>query len=199
MTVSDPSDTPDVAQNQVYTVFSVWKRRIIITVISTAALVSPLTAAIYLPFLPLLSDHFKTDIQAINLAITVYVIFQALAPLLFATASDHLGRRPTYLLTFTIYILVSLGLVLNRNSYPVLICLRALQSLEASAVLSIKYGTNVDISVPLKRGKTLGIFLAAGNVGTSLSLEVGLPSLMVVYEGSSGHWLSSDVLYFFPS
>ena len=173
MTVSDPSDTPEIAQNQVYTVFSVWKRRTIITVISAAALVSPLTATIYLPLLPLLSNHFKTDIQAINLTITVYVIFQALAPLLFATASDHLGRRPIYLLTLTIYILASLGLALNRNSYPALICLRALQSLGASAVLSINYGTVVDITVPARRGKILGIVLAAGNVGTSLGPVLG--------------------------
>ena len=39
----------------------------------------------------------------------------------------------------------SLGLALNESSYAALIVLRALQSLRASAVLSVSYGTVADI------------------------------------------------------
>ena len=173
MKPTERSEMSILAQKNVYTAFSIWQRRLIILIISAASLTSPLTATIYLPLLPLLSNIFNTDIQAINLTVTVYVIFQAIAPLLLATTSDHFGRRPVYILTFTIYILASLGLALNRESYSTLICLRALQSLGASSVLSINHGTVVDISVPAKRGKVLGIVLAAANVGTSLGPVLG--------------------------
>jgi MFS family permease len=136
-------------------------------------LISPLTAAVYLPLLPLLSTHFRTGAEAIDLTITVYIIFQALAPLVLANVSDHSGRRPIYLATLTLYTVASLSLALNKSSYAALLALLSLQSLGASAVLSVTYGTVADICVPAKRGKMLGPVLAPGNVGTWVGPIVG--------------------------
>lgn len=145
----------------------------IVALLGATTLVSPLTATIYLPLLPLLAAHFRTTSQAINLTITVYIIFQALAPLFLASISDHFGRRPIYLATFALFSVASLGLALNRSSYAVLLVLRAIQSLGASAVLSVNYGTVADICVPANRGKMLGPVLAAGNLGTCIGPIVG--------------------------
>ena len=163
-----PENTRDA-----YTIFSPRKRQMIVGLLGTAMLISPLTATTYLPLLPLLSIHFRTSAEAINLTITVYIIFQAIAPLLLASVSDHLGRRPIYLGTFALYTVASLGLALNKSSYAALLGLRSLQSLGASAVLSVSYGTVADICVPAKRGKMLGPVLAAGNVGTCVGPIVG--------------------------
>ncbi|MCJ1365438.1 hypothetical protein MMC16_004559 [Acarospora aff. strigata] len=149
-------------------------------------LVSPLTATIYLPLLPLLSTQFHVSLQAINLTVTVYIIFQALSPLFLASLSDHLGRRPLYLSTFALYTLASLGLTLNKSNYAVLIVLRALQSLGASAVLSVSYGTIADICVPARRGKMLGPVLAAGNVGTCVGPLIGG---WIAFKSSSFRWV----------
>jgi len=156
-----------------YTVLSPRVQKLVIVLLGMAMLLSPLTATIYLPLLPLLSAHFHTSAQAINLTITVYIAFQALSPLLLSSTSDHFGRRPILLGTFTLYTVASLGLAINTSSYPALLVLRALQSLGASAVLSISYGCVADISVPAKRGKMLGPMLAAGNVGTCVGPIVG--------------------------
>ena len=182
------STTPEMPIKEVYTVFSIWQVRLIIVIISAVGLISPLTATIYLPLLPLLSDHFNTSIQAINLTITIYIIFQALAPLLLASTSDYFGRRPIHLLTFSLYILPSLGLALNKSSYPALLGLRALQSLGASTVLSMNQGAVVDVTVPLERGKILGVVLAAGNVGTSVGPIVGGS---IAFTSGSGRMLIS--------
>lgn len=88
-------------------------------------LAPPLTATIYLPLLPLLATHFHTFLQAINLTITLYVIFQAILPLLFSTTSDAIGPRPVLLATHTLYTIASLGLVLNKHVYAGLLVLRA--------------------------------------------------------------------------
>lgn len=169
----EDNSPPENAHHEPYTTFSSRKRRLIVVLLGTAMLVSPLTATIYLPLLPLLSNHFHTSAQAINLTITVYIIFQALAPLFLASFSDYFGRRPIYLATFALYTVASLGLALNKSSYAALLALRALQSLGASAVLSVSYGTVADICVPAKRGKMLGPVLAAGNVGTCVGPVVG--------------------------
>ena len=156
-----------------YTVFSSKLRLTIAGLLSFAMLASPLTATTYLPLLPLLASSFGTSTQAINLTITVYVIFQAISPLLLASVSDHFGRRPIYLFTFLLYDVSSLGLALTKTSYAGLLVLRAAQSLGASAVLSLSYGTIADITTPATRGKLLGPMLAMGNVGTCIGPIIG--------------------------
>ncbi|KAI4235286.1 MAG: hypothetical protein LQ349_003263 [Xanthoria aureola] len=136
-------------------------------------LASPLTATIYLPILPLLAAHFHVSLQAINLTLTLYIVFQAISPLLFATASDSFGRRPIYLITFSVYTLVSLGLVLNRASYAGLLVLRAMQSLGASAVLAISYGVIADLCVPSERGAMRGPAVGAANLAVCVGPVVG--------------------------
>ncbi|KAE9371711.1 MFS general substrate transporter [Stipitochalara longipes BDJ] len=156
-----------------YTIFSKCDRTVITILLGSAMLMSPLAATIYLPLLPLLSTHFHTSIQAINLTITVYIICQAISPLLLASISDSFGRRPVYLFASALYTVASLGLALNKSSYAALLVLRALQSLGASCVLSVCYGTMSDICVPAQRGKMLGPMMVAGNVGTCIGPVVG--------------------------
>ena len=136
-------------------------------------LASPLTATIYLPLLPLLATEFSVSIQAINLTITLYIVFQAISPLLFATASDHFGRRPIYLTTYALYTIASLGLALNKHSYAALLVLRALQSLGASAVLAVAFGVAADVCPPAERGAMLGPTQGAANLAVCLGPVIG--------------------------
>ena len=115
-------------------------------------LVFPLTATIYLPLIALLATHFHVSIQAINLKITLYIVFQAISPLLFTRASDSFGRRLILLLTYAVYTVASLGLALNKSSYAAFLVLRAVQRLGASAVLVIAYGVIADVCPSAERG-----------------------------------------------
>lgn len=150
------------------------RQRIYLTyLLGFLSLASSLTATIYFPLIPLLSAHFTVSIQAINLTITLYIVFQAIAPALFAPISDSLGRRPVFLFILVIYTAASLGLALNDKSYTALLILRALQSLGGSAVLAIAYGVVADVAVPAERGKMLGPMLAAGNLGPCIGPVIG--------------------------
>ena len=141
---------------ETYSLLTRSQRHSAIILISLATLTSPLTATIYLPLLPVLADHFSTSIQKINLTVTLYIVFQAISPLLISTHSDTLGRRPIYVISFALFTVASMGLAINRSSYAILLVLRAIQSLGASAVLSNSYGTVADISPSSDRGKVLG-------------------------------------------
>lgn len=183
--VAEPASTAQ----ETYSVFATSYYRVMITtLLGIATITSSLTATVYLPLLPLLSAHFQVSAQAINLTITLYIVIQAIAPLVLSTFSDTIGRRPLYLTTFAIYTVASLGLALNRKSYAGLLVLRALQSLGSSAVLSICYGTISDISTPGERGKVLGAVISAANLGTAIapSSADGSPKAQAVFGGHFG-------------
>ena len=136
-------------------------------------LASPLTATICLPLLPLLAAHFKVSQQAINLTVAVYIVAQAVSPLLFATASGTVGRRPTYLATYALYTIASLGLALNKHSYATLVVLRALQSLGASAALAIAFDVVADVCSSAERGAMLAPIQGAANLAVCLGPVIG--------------------------
>jgi multidrug resistance protein len=149
-------------------------RRIFLTyLLDYLTLASSLTATIYFPLIETLSSHYKTSIQAINLTITLYLVFQAISPVFFGPLSDTFGRRPVFLVTFLVYCAASLGLALNKQSYAALLLLRSLQSIGGSAVMSLAYAVVADISVPAERGKILGLMLAATNLGPCVGPIIG--------------------------
>ena len=170
-TLPSQSDRPEAPV--LYTVFTRRHKRLITGVLIFTMLASPLTATIYLPLLPLLAAQFNVSIQSINLTITIYVIFQAISPLVFATSSDSFGRRPIYLITYSVYTLASVGLALNKQSYAALLVLRALQSLGASAVLAIAFGVVADLCPPAERGAMLGPTQGAANLAVCLGPVLG--------------------------
>ena len=169
-----------------YTTFTPRERRALTLLLGLATITSPLTATIYFPLLPLLRDHFHTSAQAINLTLTVYVIFQALSPAIFGPLSDSVGRRPVYILTLSLYIVGNLGLAINKRSYAVLIALRAVQSLGASAAFAVSYGVVADTCVPSERGSMLGPVSMALNLGACIGPVVGGA---VAYTSGSYEWV----------
>lgn len=169
-----------------YTTFTRNEKRLLTVLLGFATTTSPLTATIYFPLLPLLRTHFHTSAQAINLSITMYIVFQALSPAIFGPLSDSLGRRPVYLLTLSLYVGGNLGLAINRTSYGVLLGLRALQSLGASAAFAVSYGVVADVCVPSERGRMIGPVSMALNLGACVGPIVGG---WVAYTKGSYEWV----------
>lgn len=168
-----PTDCPSSPAAVAYTTFTRRHKRTLTVILVFTMLASPLTATIYLPLLPLLATEFKVSTQAINLTVTLYIVFQAVSPLLFATASDTIGRRPIYLTTYSLYTLASLGLALNKHNYSLLLVLRSLQSFGASAVLAVAFGVVADVCTPAERGAMLGPTQGAANLAVCLGPVIG--------------------------
>ena len=114
------------------------------------------------------------------------MIFQALSPAIFGPLSDSVGRRPVYILTLSLYICGNLGLAINKRSYAVLIALRAVQSLGASAAFAVSYGVVADICVPSERGSMLGPVSMALNLGACIGPVVGGA---VAYTSGNYEWV----------
>lgn len=160
-------------QDEVYSVFSDHDRTYLTYLLGFVIILSTLTATIYFPLIPLLSNQFSVSIQSINLTVTIYAVFQGISPPLFASLADSHGRRPVFLTLITIYALATLGLALNRQSYAALLVLRALQSIGGSATPAIAYGIAADVSVVAERGRMLGPMLAVCNGISAVGPVIG--------------------------
>lgn len=163
--VEAKKDGPDgsSSEGEDYSIFSARMRTLLTYQLGFIIILSTLTATIYFPLIPMLSNHFSVSIQAINLTVTVYAICQAISPALFASLADAFGRRPVLLGLICLYASASLGLTLNRRSYAALVALRALQSIGGSATPPIAYGIVADVAVVSERGKMLGPMLSTCN------------------------------------
>lgn len=139
-----------------------------------------------LPLIPVLAEEYNVSIQEINLTVTVYVVFQAISPVLFASLADSYGRRPVLLALTAIYVCGSLGLAVNRRDYAALMAPRALQSVGGSPTSAVSYGIVADVSDVGGRGALLGPMLAICN---AISVTGPLIGGAVAIKSSSLAWV----------
>src|SRR5579859_902097 len=100
------------------------------------------------------------------------MILQGLAPGFFAAMSDSVGRRPTYIVCFIVYVASNIGLALTRTFW-LLMLLRAIQATGSSATVALGAGVIADIALPMERGGYLGIFGTGPLAGPSLGPIIG--------------------------
>lgn len=144
-----PSPTPGPGPG--YSVFPAKMKIYIVLMTVFATVFSPFSAFIYITALTPIAQSYHRSLSDINFTVTVYQVMQAIAPLFFGDLSDQLGRRPVYMITFTIYIVANIGLALQHN-YAALMVLRALQSTGSSATVAIGSAVMADITTSAERG-----------------------------------------------
>lgn len=168
----------------VYTLLTDKQRYCIVLMIGIATMFSPLTANIYLPCIALLQKDYNVSLQLINTTVTAYVLIQSVAPAFFSQLADQLGRRPVYLITFSIFVCASIGLAL-QGDYAALLVLRMLQSAGSSVSTSIGFAVVADMASPAERGKLLGPVLVLVNLGPVIAPVIGGP----ICDAAGWRWL----------
>lgn len=168
----EPGTLHPVSSGPAYSVFPKSTKRWIIGMAACASFVSPMTANIYFPALNPIAADLGVSVNLINLTLTTYMIFQAIAPTIAGDFGDMAGRRPAFIVCFTIYVFANLGLALQQN-YAALLVLRMLQSAGSSGTLSMCYAVVADVAVSAERGKYMGFVGAGINVGPALSPVLG--------------------------
>lgn len=122
--------------------------------------------------MPTLAQNYHLTNALINLTITTYMILQGLAPAFLGTFADTCGRRPAYILAFTIYTAANIGLALQK-SYAALMVLRCIQSAGSSGTISFGYGVIADIATPAERGSYIGPMAAGVMLAPALGPVIG--------------------------
>ncbi|KAI5778329.1 major facilitator superfamily domain-containing protein [Geopyxis carbonaria] len=155
-----------------YHTFSPAKKRRLAYLVSLAAVFSPLSSNIYFPALPEISRDLKTSIELITLSITVYMIFQGLAPSMWGPLADKYGRRPIFMGTLGVYMAANLGLAVGKN-YATLMVFRAIQAIGSSATIAVGAGTIGDVAKAAERGGLLGVFSGIRMFGQAFGPVIG--------------------------
>ncbi|KAL2267847.1 hypothetical protein VTJ83DRAFT_5124 [Remersonia thermophila] len=161
-----------VSSGPAYSVFSKRTKVWIIFMAACASFVSPMTANIYFPALNPIAQDLGVSVNLINLTLTTYMICQAISPTIIGSFGDTAGRRPAFILSFTIYVFANLGLALQKH-YAALLVLRMLQSAGSSGTLSLGFAVVADVAVSAERGKYMGFVGAGINIGPALSPVLG--------------------------
>ncbi|KAI3201028.1 hypothetical protein DTO027I6_6131 [Penicillium roqueforti] len=127
-----------------YHVFPRSRKLLIVCIVSSAAIFSPLSSNIYFPALSDIANQLDISISLATLAITIYMIVQGVAPSFWGSFSDALGRRVIFIGTFGVYIISNIALAVSTN-YGELMAFRALQAAGSAATISIGAGIIVRI------------------------------------------------------
>ncbi|KAI1466215.1 MFS general substrate transporter [Daldinia caldariorum] len=149
--VSETPAGPGEDEPEMYSVFSSRTKVFLVLMTVFATLFSPFSSFIYLPAITPIAESYGRSIADINLTVTLYQVMQAVAPLFLGDLSDQIGRRPVYMLAFTIYLGANIALALQHN-YAALMVLRALQSTGSSATVAIGSAVMADFTTSADRG-----------------------------------------------
>ena len=182
--ISSGKEASDSDETPAYSIFTPAEKRYIACLASFSAVFSTISSFIYFPAVTALSKSLHVSIGAINLTITSYFIFAAIAPSIMGDMADQSGRRPVSLLAFTLYLGANLGLA-AQDSYAALQTLRCLQSIGASGTVAIAYGVLSDIAPSAERGSYVGLLLGLANAAPSLGPVLG----GVIAEKLSWRWI----------
>ncbi|KAL9471055.1 hypothetical protein ACSS6W_008996 [Trichoderma asperelloides] len=166
--------------NAPWSIWSSKQRKLIILTASFASLLSPLSGQIYFPALDTIAKDLHVSNSLVNLSITTYLIFQAIAPTFTAQLSDSLGRRPLYMVCFVLYMAANIGLG-AQNSYAALLVLRCFQSAGSSGTVALSNAVATDITTPADRGRYIAYAAAIPMLGPTLGPIIG--GLLAQYAG----------------
>lgn len=155
-----------------YSAFTPGMKTWITVMVAIGSFISPVTANIYFPALNSIAEDLKVSTGLVNLTLTTYMIFQGLSPTFFGDFGDKAGRRPAYILAFTIYLFANIGLALQRN-YTALMVLRCVQSAGSSGTIALGYALVADIASTAERGRYIGFIGVGINIGPTLGPFLG--------------------------
>lgn len=155
-----------------YSIFTTWQKRAIALGAACMAIFSPLSAQIYLPALTAVASDLDVSITQINLTVTSYMIIQAVVPMLIGSLADSGGRRPAYVLCFTVYIAANVGLALAPN-YGAVVALRCVQSAGSSPTIALCSAVMADIATSAERGTYIAFSVVPAVLGPALGPVVG--------------------------
>ena len=124
------------------------------------------------PGIPAVAHDLGTTDLIATLGVTTYVLGFAFGPLVWAPMSEVRGRRPVYLISWSVFTIFQIPCALAKNP-TTLIVSRLIAGTFGSSPLANAGGTLADIWMPHQRGKAMGLFAAAPFLGPVIGPIVG--------------------------
>ena len=146
-----------------------WK---VFFLVATSIFMSTLDSSIVNVALPYMMQELQTDIQTIQWVVLIYLVTVSSLLLTFGRLSDIKGRKPVYVLGFTIFAAGSLFCGMARTP-QFLILSRAFQGCGAAMLMACSPALIVDVFPVQERGKALGMIGAVVAAGLTTGPVAG--------------------------
>ncbi|KAM3551321.1 hypothetical protein MY1884_007776 [Beauveria asiatica] len=141
-------------------------------IVSLAAAVAPLGSAMLMPALPGIASYFQVSGTVANLSVALYALSMAIIPLWWSVLSEAYGRRPIYLVSFTLF-LVCNSVAAVSTSIDMFIIMRFLAGGASASVAAVGAGTVADLWEVKRRGTAMGYFFLGPMLGPLVSPIIG--------------------------
>lgn len=141
-------------------------------VVSGAAMIAGLCMVIQNPANAQIELLLHATTEQISLSLSLPILVQGNFPVVWSAASEIKGRKLVYIVSVVLFALGSATVAVSK-SIGLVIGMRIVQAIGASAVLTIGAATLADIYEPHERGTVMGIYYCAPLLGPSLGPIMG--------------------------
>lgn len=144
----------------------------LIVLLGLLAALSTLTIAMYIPGFHEMAAHFKVDESKIAFTLTSYFIGITIGQLIYGPIIDHFGRRKHLIISLLVYIVTSI-LCSVADSLDMMVTMRFLQALGASAGMVSALAIITDVFEPHQRAKAFSLVMTVLGVAPAVSPTLG--------------------------
>lgn len=131
----------------------------IIAMLAVLSAFPPLSTDLYLPALPHMMGVLNASQSAVNLSLSLFLIFFALGILVWGPVSEKFGRKPILLIGLVLYVLGSTGCALSSHAL-MLILSRIVQAFGGGAAEAVATAMVKDMYTGRKRETVLAVVMA---------------------------------------
>ncbi|KAI0628836.1 MFS general substrate transporter [Trametes polyzona] len=159
------STDPEVVKHELlYERFTPARKRVIVALISWAAVIPFLASGSFIPSIPEIARELGSTGEVVSLSL----VTASAGSLLWATYSGSYGRRTVFLKSLPCLCIGSAGVAMSQT-VPTLMLWRVIQALGASSGMSVGAGAIGDIYRLEERGAAMGIFFGASLFGPAIA------------------------------
>ncbi|TYJ55740.1 hypothetical protein B9479_003516 [Cryptococcus floricola] len=144
-----------------------WKRYAIVGLASLLNNLVCLCVSGYSTGVKQMEEEFGFSAEVGTVGLSLYVLGFALGPMCLAPLSEFFGRRPVYLVSWTIFTLFQLPLALAKNVATILVC-RFIQGFAGSTPLANTGGVVHDVFAVKEAGYAVAIYALSSADGPAL-------------------------------
>ncbi|KAL7269270.1 hypothetical protein RUND412_008077 [Rhizina undulata] len=148
------------------------KKWVITYVVSASSLCVTCASSIFASTYTHLIEEFHVKSIIVILGLSLFVMGLGIGPMILAPLSEFYGRRPIYLVSFSLFTILLLPCALAPN-IGVLLLFRFLTGMAGSAFLSVAGGTVGDMFIKSELGAPMMIYTASPFVGPELGPLIG--------------------------
>ena len=128
------------------------------------------SSSVYASSIPGVIQHFHVSNEVAILGLALYVLGFAIGPLLWAPMSEAYGRRLTFMVSYTVYIVFTVAAPF-ANKITHLLLLRFFASAFGSSAQTNPGGMITDMFNKEERGPVMSVFVASPFLGPALGMS----------------------------